>query len=178
MPSDKPLRLFFALPCPPAHAEAIGQWRDALDIGGKPVPSANFHLTLAFLGNRPADEVPHLLKLAEQVAGEPFTLRLDVLTTIGRGFACLQPHEAPAALRQLQAGLALRLAAAGIALDDRPFTPHLTLARDAQRTLECTPPVFSWNVDRFALYVSESGPAGVHYRELGSWQLDVVLNVG
>lgn len=178
MPTDMPLRLFFALPCPPAQAETICQWRDTLALGGQPVPSANFHLTLAFLGNQPAHAVPDLLKLAEQMPGEPFTLCLDVLTTIGRGFACLQPREAPAALRQLQTGLALSLARAGIALDDRPFVPHLTLTRHAQRAPEQIPPAFSWNVDRFALYTSEPGPGGVHYRTLGSWLLGGTRDAG
>ena len=101
MPSDKPLRLFFALPCPTALAEHISNWRDSQDIHGRPVPKDNLHLTLAFLGSQPETALNGLKQLGDQLRGEAFTLRLDRLQTIGHGFLCLTPTQAPPPLLQL-----------------------------------------------------------------------------
>lgn len=169
--TEDTLRLFFALPCATEDAEAICTWRAGLNVGGKPVVKDNFHVTLAFLGNQPAEAVPGLLALAAQVQGRPFTLTLDCLTTIGRDHACLQPSHPPHPLFGLQSRLKDRLLASGLPVDDRPYLPHLTLARHASPTTRHDAPAFSWCVDRFSLYVSENGPAGVRYRALGSWPL-------
>ena len=53
------MRVFFALELDPHTALRISNWRERqLTSIGKPVPVANFHLTLAFLGslNEPAIE--------------------------------------------------------------------------------------------------------------------------
>ncbi|NND67836.1 MAG: RNA 2',3'-cyclic phosphodiesterase, partial [Halioglobus sp.] len=48
------MRLFFALEAEPETALAIANWRDAsLLTDGRPVPAANFHITLAFVGATP-----------------------------------------------------------------------------------------------------------------------------
>ncbi len=52
-PSGSPFkRLFFALPVSDAQRRALAQWRRGLGLrSGKPVPAANFHVTLLFLGD-------------------------------------------------------------------------------------------------------------------------------
>jgi RNA 2',3'-cyclic 3'-phosphodiesterase len=68
----------------------------------------------------------------------------------------------------LQAALAQGLAARGFALDERPFAPHLTLARKTGARL---PPAriepIAWDVREFALVRSRAG----RYQSVASWRL-------
>jgi len=165
------LRLFFALPCPPAQAAAIAHWRDGQLPGGRKVAPENFHLTLAFLGVQPAARLEALKHLAAAIEAPRFELTLDGLVALGKGFVCLRPQSPPTALVQLAASLGQSLGAQGIVLDSRPFLPHLTLARQADLPQQGEPPAFSWVADRFVLYRSENTEDGVRYREMGSWPL-------
>ncbi|WP_278378403.1 RNA 2',3'-cyclic phosphodiesterase [Stutzerimonas kunmingensis] len=168
---DNTLRLFFALPCPPEQAAAICAWRDDQAIDGRAVPQDNLHLTLAFLGAQPREHLDALLQMAATVHAEAFSLSLDRLTTIGKGFICLQPASTPPALLQLVEALSERLAALGVVLDCRPFLPHLTLSRQARSRVQQPAPDSTWHVDRFVLYRSVNTADGVRYDELGSWPL-------
>ena len=172
MPSEKPLRLFFALPCPTELAARVCSWRDSHNLGGRPVLENNLHLTLAFLGSQPSTALDGLMQLGDQLRGEAFTLRLDQVQTIGHGFLCLTPSQAPSSLLQLVEGLRSGLFALGVALDSRPFLPHMTLAReaDAQHPSPATPE-FEWRVDGLGLFRSENIRGGVRYDELAHWPL-------
>jgi len=171
MTTEKDLRLFFALPCPPTFADAICSWRDTQNLDGRPVAKANLHLTLVFLGSQPASALEELKQLGSHLRADAFTLRLDQLRTIGHGFACLIPSQLPSPLSQLVEQLHAGLSTHGFALDSRPFLPHVTLARDAQTPPTATPPMFDWHVQRFGLFLSEHTPSGVHYREMANWPL-------
>lgn len=168
---DDTLRLFFALPCPPEQAAAVCAWRDDQALDGRAVSRDNLHLTLAFLGAQPREHLDALLQMAATVHAEAFSLTLDRLTTIGKGFICLQPASTPPALLQLVEALSERLAALGVVLDCRPFLPHLTLTRQARSRAQQSAPDFTWHVDRFVLYRSVNTADGVRYDELGSWPL-------
>jgi len=171
MSTGKPMRLFFALPCPAQLAEAIGCWRDSVGIEGRPVAQANLHLTLAFLGNQPQDALESLKQLAAELSIDAFALQLDRLQMIGKDYACLVPGRRPSQLDQLVAQLHAGLAARGVALGARPFLPHVTLSRHVRALPDALPPPLDWPVDRFGLYQSENTPRGVRYRELASWAL-------
>ncbi len=172
MPSDKPLRLFFALPCPPELAARITNWRVGLNIHGRTVPKNNLHLTLAFLGSQPETALDGLKKLGDRLRGEDFVLHLDRVQTIGHGFLCLTPSHAPPPLLQLVEDLCCGLSALGVALDSRPFLPHVTLAREAESQRPCpTAEKFDWPVDGFGLFRSETIGGGVRYDELAHWPL-------
>lgn len=171
MPTEQPLRLFFALACPSDLADAICNWRDSQEVGGRPVAQANLHLTLAFLGNQSPAAVDGLKELAADVRVDAFTLRLDQLRMIGRDFACLIPSQSPSPLNQLVELLHAGLSTHGIVLDARPFLPHVTLSRRVEALPNLQPRPFQWSVNRFGLYRSDNTPGGVHYSELASWSL-------
>lgn len=169
MPAES-LRLFFALPCPPALAQQIGHWRDSQGIAGATVPLANLHMTLAFLGSQPIAQVEALCALAASIQVPRFTLQLDQSTLIGGGYACLEPSTTPDALLQLVDTLNEGLRARGIEPDPQPFRPHVTLLRNAcWRPTQA--PVLTWPVRAFGLYASHSEAAGVRYQALASWPL-------
>ncbi|GCE13211.1 RNA 2',3'-cyclic phosphodiesterase [Tengunoibacter tsumagoiensis] len=99
------------------------------------VDPATIHLTLAFLGELDDEQVAHAIQISEQVAQQStaFSYRLSRLSSFG---ASHQPRvlwmgiEEPSRnLHRLHQALNQELEKCGFALDTRPFSPHLTLAR-------------------------------------------------
>ena len=99
--STPPLRLFFALPCPPELAQAICAWRDGLHLDGQSVAQANLHLTLAFLGATPRGRKAELLALGESLPRRGFILQLDQLARWKNGILHLAPSQIPSELHEL-----------------------------------------------------------------------------
>lgn len=96
---------------------------------------ANLHLTLKFLGEIPQTSVPDISTAASRaVAGiAPFSIRLEQTGAFPKQ---AQPrvlwvgiNDSSGKLSGLHARLEDELATAGFAKDDRPFHPHLTVAR-------------------------------------------------
>ena len=166
-------RLFFAVWPDDAAREKLAALAAEVvaEAGGRAVPAANVHLTLEFLGEVEEGRIPGLHAAADSVAGRAFELRLDRLGSFRRarvGWAgCARP---PDRLLELQRELATALAAAGFALEDRPYAPHVTLARKIERPVrarELAP--IAWRAHELALVLSESGKA--RYTTIASWRL-------
>lgn len=157
------LRLFFAIPLPQHQAQTISAWRDGLALNGKPVPAANLHLTLAFLGDQPEDRVPELSCIAARVRTAKFILTLDRLTINRRGLLSLEPTSPPEPLLALAQQLQEELFAAGYPLETRRFWPHVTLARHCRSRQEFSPPACSGLIESFALYQSVNDCRGSTY---------------
>ncbi|HJV38523.1 MAG TPA: 2'-5' RNA ligase family protein [Geothrix sp.] len=80
--AEPSLRLFFALPLPPALQTSLGRWQAAhpgIDRWSRP---EGLHLTLAFLGERPAEGLPGLEALGAEIANRH---RAFPLATAGLG---------------------------------------------------------------------------------------------
>ena len=75
------LRLFFALPCPSGIAAQIDAWRQDQHFVGRPVPTTNLHVTLAFLGQVPESRLQQLQRVPPRLAlaDLAFDLHLDRL---------------------------------------------------------------------------------------------------
>ncbi|WP_327440391.1 RNA 2',3'-cyclic phosphodiesterase [Pseudomonas donghuensis] len=166
-------RLFFALDCGPEQRRAIARWRGELDMGAaRPVPSANFHLTLMFVGAAGTAQLPAILAAAAgvKVPGELLTLVLDRLEVWRPAKALvLVPSQTPAALRQLAYALQQAMLPLGIVQDPRDYRPHLTLARDYRgsepEALE--PAAFMLRARHFTLFESRKG----QYWPLAQWPI-------
>ncbi|HHJ15628.1 MAG TPA: RNA 2',3'-cyclic phosphodiesterase [Gammaproteobacteria bacterium] len=121
-------RLFFAL-WPDAEvrrqlAQAARHW------SRHPVPEANLHMTLAFLGGCTEQQQDCLYRVAPGVHGEPFELQLDFLGHWERPRTrWLGTSQIPDALLQLEADLRLALEPCEVKLEERHFVPHVTLSR-------------------------------------------------
>ncbi len=101
-------------------------------------PPDSLHLTLAFLGELDDEQLATATQAAVAAAPavSPFTLTVAGLGVFGppsapRVLWCGVGGDVPALLR-LQAALADQLDAAGFPREQRPFAPHLTLARFKQ----------------------------------------------
>ena len=154
-------RLFFAIwPDAPARERLAALGREVAQVArGKPVPSANLHLTLAFLGEIEDARAEQLDEMAAEIEAPAFRLRFDRVGSFAKArVAWAGCSRAPAELVDLQSRLAKSLAGRGFALEERPFAPHLTLARKAATAL---PPAriepIEWQVRDLALVASRAG---------------------
>lgn len=143
-------------------------------LPGKPTPPQNWHLTLRFLGSTESGQRDRLLGiLDEESLALPFVL----------GFAGLGAFPRPRAATVLWLGVGrggeelTELAEfceeaaqdVGFSPEERPFHPHLTLARlrpkeDVADLVETVSPFpLRQEVDRIVLYRSLLGPGGARY---------------
>jgi len=173
-------RLFFAL-CPDDVVRAgFAAAASALqrDCGGRPPAAENFHLTLAFLGEVPQQQLQSLFPVAVAAAAATgsFVMTLDRIGWWPRQrLAWAGMQAVPPPLRLIAGVLAGGLRAAGFLAEERRFLPHVTLLREARRAprnTACDLP--QWRVSGIVLMCSERGPRGPSYRSLGEW----VLNPG
>ena len=148
----------------------------ARESGGQPTAPNRIHLTLAFLGYQPAPRVETLRRLGGGLRSRAFTLALDALGGFPRtGIAWLGASGAQPALDALHGELAAALREGGFAVDERPYAPHLTLARHSAATIERRlPQPLCWAVSSFFLIVSELGRSGPTYRPLAEWPLAAI----
>jgi 2'-5' RNA ligase len=78
----------------------------------------------------PAQRLPDLVEVL-QVPREAITLEFGQSEIWPHGTAVLRPLAIPQALARLHSALAPRVSGFGLALDERPYQPHVTLARRA-----------------------------------------------
>ena len=167
-------RLFFALLPDPETREAIYKASRAAiaDLGGRPIPAEQFHITLAFLGGVPPALEERVIARAEgtadEVQADPFTFELDEMGFWPNSqvvwYGCSQR---PEALRALAMDLRRRLQVAGLPHAPGKFVPHVTLARWVRKAGPFAPARrIVWKVRDFALIRSETLPGGVRYTPL------------
>lgn len=170
-----PIRLFFAIWPDGKTRELLDQAANQMHAtcGGRRTRRETIHITLAFLGDVPADRVDVLRMLAGEVAVPNFEL---VLTKLGwwkhNKVAWAAPDATPEAMADLVRGLEIGLRAAGFQFDARPYLPHATLVRKANchQALTLDAPVF-WKVEDFVLVRSVTDASGAAYEVIGRWPL-------
>lgn len=165
-------KLFFALPLHEL-APALIDWRERRPWPGLPVPQANLHLTLAFLGEADEATLAQLMTAAELQHCPPFSVRLDQTGWFNRAKAAwVGPREWPNELNVLARALRRHGEKLGLGNGELGYRPHVTLSRKAaEAPAELPAPEFMLHADRFCLYSSVSTPDGVHYEPLACWPL-------
>lgn len=168
-------RVFFALWPDHATAGVLHDRAQALwtACGGRLMRRDTLHLTLAFLGEIPGEALDRLPRVAAQLEGTPFTLELDrVGSWHGHRIVWLAPRNVPAALTALVGRLGSALNAEGFELEARPFSPHVTLVRNARGAPPATEAeAVHWPVAAFSLLESVHRSGVAAYRLLGTWPL-------
>jgi 2'-5' RNA ligase len=135
------------------------------------VPAEKIHLTLAFLGEVPAESADDLVKSADRVREGPFELVLDRVGAFRRARVAWAGCSAvPAALTTAEATLRGALQARGFELEARDFNPHVTLVRKAEKTLKAESiPLIAWRIGEIALVRSDMGKGT--YTTMATWPL-------
>ena len=168
-------RLFFALnPDDRVRREAAEVQRNC-HVGGRAVPPANFHVTLAFLGMQDAEVIPLVCEVAAGLVFQPCELTLDRLGNFRRaGVLWLGASEVPEPLAAFQHDLVGALLEAGIGYDRKPWKPHLTLYRKMRTAPPTMDPVeVRWWLEGFSLVESVSVNRGVEYHDIARWKAGV-----
>jgi 2'-5' RNA ligase len=169
---DERLRLFLALRLPDGVLDEVEQWqrRHLRDV--RAVPREHLHVTLAFLGHRPADEVEALVAALREAAAGAGEIRLAPVRyreTRSVGMLVLEDEGGRAGL--LAGDVHERLEGLGVyRREHRPWLPHLTVARWRERPrlrLE-PPPVRTFVPSDAAAYLSRLHPGGARYEVLES----------
>lgn len=158
-------RLFVAIPVPEHISGKLEDWtrahKEKLPFRKWSHPR-DYHITLQFLGDTPAAKHEALQAVLREAKATPLSLALNGAGTFG-------PPKAPRVLWAAVSGDLERLASLhlevikatrsiGFEPEDRPYAPHITLARgfagSGEMPPEATvsaPATFEWEADRFVL---------------------------
>ena len=175
-------RFFVALDLPLELRRLTSGWGREVARGSnsmRPVPARNIHVTLAFVGERPAAEISPLSQalrmLGASAAGRPpLALSLGAPVWLPRRrprALALEIHDDGGRLRELQAELAGLLGEATGWRPERAFRPHLTavrLGRGAPAAGPALPvsPAAEFVPASVSLVLSRLTPEGAEYEPL------------
>lgn len=158
-------RLFVAIPVPEHISGRLENWtreqKDKLPFRKWSHPR-DYHITLQFLGDTPAARHEALQAALREARVKPFSLALNGAGTFG-------PPSAPRvlwaavggdleALTALHREIVKATRPIGFEPEDRPYAPHITLARrfagDGEMPSDAAlsaPSSYEWEADRFVL---------------------------
>jgi 2'-5' RNA ligase len=172
------VRLFVALDLPAAARAALARFRDAAADPAvwRPLPDASFHVTLAFLGHRPEEDVERVASVLRGLPGwsaPELALAGGLLLPPRRArVLTVALADADGSLGALQGAVSAGLAQAGLYEPEaRPFRAHVTVARlragaRPPRALEAAPEQLSFSAGAVTLYRSLLRRGGAVYEPL------------
>jgi 2'-5' RNA ligase len=169
------LRLFLGLRLPEPALDAVEAWQREHLERMRAVPRAHLHVTLAFLGHRPARDLPGVLDALQAAASAvPGELRLTpVRYRETRSVAMLVCDDEGGRAGLLAAGLQERLERLGVYRRERgPWLPHLTVGRFRERP-GLHPGLANMRTyvlipSEASAYLSRLRPSGAEYEVLAS----------
>jgi 2'-5' RNA ligase len=175
---DASIRLFCALRLPEHVLEGLVEWGGGeLPEGGgvRRVTRANLHVTLAFLGRRPASEVPTIAAALREAAAaaEVASLRVTRYRET-RSVGMLVLHDEEGRATALAEDLHGRIERLGVyERERRPWLPHLTVVRfrERPRLAPTLPELGTFGPSDTALYHSVLRSTGAQYEALETFAL-------
>jgi 2'-5' RNA ligase len=172
------LRLFLALQLPEATLDVLERWRDEHLTAGRAVARDALHVTLAFLGSRPAEELPSIVgALRDAAAGNGLLALEPVGWRETRSVGMVVLRDLGGGSTALAGRLHVRLERLGVYRPEaRPWLPHVTVLRFRQRP-HLAPPLPDTGTfvpSGVAAYLSRLHPSGARYEVLER----VSLNAG
>ncbi|MGK0381772.1 MAG: 2'-5' RNA ligase [Flavobacteriales bacterium] len=170
------MRAFFGLSPDVKTKLAIEVWRNkAFHHFDAPVPAANFHVTLAFLGQVIPKQLDELCESVNQITDiHTFDVSLNHVGYWSKPKAlwlgCKDTHNEHL---QLAKNLSQIANSIGLQIPKQDYIAHLTLARkcSVNPTAPLIEPAFTWRNAEFHLFESVLGKKGVSYHIRHSWLL-------
>jgi 2'-5' RNA ligase len=171
--ADERLRLFLGLRLPAGVVDAIAEWQAERLRGVRVVPREHLHITLAFLGHRPAGELDAIVSelRAAAAATDPGMRLAPTRYRETRAVSMLVLDDLDGGATTFADDLQGRLQALGVyRRESRPWLPHVTVARFRERPrLRLDPPSMGTFVPSdAAAYLSRLHPGGARYEVLES----------
>jgi 2'-5' RNA ligase len=133
----------------------------------------NLHLTLVFPGNVDTATMDEIITEVSKESTQAFTLEIDRLGWWKKpAITWAAPSIVPDTLNLVVSRLDQICRKHAIELGDRPYQPHITLARKSTRAthVEKFQPVV-WKVTSFSLIKSVTWASGPEYQPVESWSL-------
>lgn len=166
------MRLFLALRLPGPVLDVLGEWGVAHLSGGRIVSREHLHVTLAFLGHRPADDIPAICEvLREEAAASAPASLTPVRYRETRSVGMVVLDDPSGAATALAASLHDRLEALGVyRRETRSWLAHVTVLRFRERP-QLRPPLPQTGTfvpSDAAAYLSRLHPSGARYEVLES----------
>lgn len=169
------MRAFIALELPEGFVEDVAAMARVLSaaVEGRFVPRQNYHVTLAFLGDVDEAQAREAMDAIDEACAEAAAVPMcpDGLGKFGRASdATLWMGLTPdAELTGLADRMREALGARGIGFDDKPFLPHITLARRAKLPKGALPELafpLPCSAARVTLFKSTLSRDGAQYKPL------------
>ena len=160
-------RLFCALRLPDAALDVLSEWQQAEIRVGRPVPRDHLHVTLAFLGHRPVQELESILGALRiaAAAAEPIRLVPERYRET-RSVGMLALRDIGGAAARLAEDLFGRLEQLGVyEREHRQWLAHVTVVRFRGRP-RLRPPLPDLGEvvpSDAAVYLSQLRPTGARY---------------
>lgn len=156
-------KVFLALWPAASALPMLEAWRDGATWPqrAKPIQSERLHLTLHYIGAVPREH-PAAMPTLLTVPCRPVEVLLTRAEVWDNDVAVLVPERVPAALIDLHSALAAKLAAAGLPVNERPYLPHVTLARNASGAALAHRPPAPLRFVEYILAESDRGYRVVH----------------
>jgi 2'-5' RNA ligase len=169
---DERLRLFLALRIPDDVLVQIERWQREELPDVRLVPREHLHVTLAFLGHRPAGELEAIVGALRGAAADAGEIRLTPLRyRETRSVGMLVLEDAGGRAIRVAEELQERLEQLGVyRRENRPWLPHITVARwrERPRLHPQPPPGRTFVPSDAAAYLSRLHPDGARYEVLES----------
>jgi 2'-5' RNA ligase len=173
------MRLFIGIPLAAAVTRQLTGLRSRLERPGDGLRWSNpdsWHITLQFLGTTTDAQFACVVEGLHRVVAAPVSIRLEGLGRFDRAGILFVGVETAPGLASLQQRVVRSTTPCGFKLEDRPYHPHITLARTKGRSngirnlkpqieaLASTAARFSaFTASEFLLYESLLGPSGSRY---------------
>jgi 2'-5' RNA ligase len=172
------MRLFIGLPVPAELASTLARHARTISLPkARWTAPENIHLTLVFLGQVAEPALSSIRRELDALVVAPFPIRLTSLNTFLRAGVLFAEVDTAPKLLHLQAQVADHMVRSGFPSEDRPYRPHITLARfhgllrlrNNQHILPASL-VRNFSVDTINLYRSNMTPNGPYYEILAQKQ--------
>jgi 2'-5' RNA ligase len=169
------MRLFIGIPLAAGVVDELAALTERLKSpsdGLRWSDRAGWHITLQFLGKTSAEQYACLVPALRQVLFSPFAIQLEPPGFFERAGVFFAGVTLSSELIRLQELVVAATRPCGFVPEDRPYHPHITLARTKaersalralKRRLEKVKPFSGFTARQFLLYESFPGPGGSRY---------------
>jgi len=167
-------RLFFALwPDNAIRKQINGLNQSITSADLNKVYLDNLHVTLVFLGQVDSKSEAKIIACTDNISQPAFSLHFEQLVFWKKPrILCLTTQQYDPQLLILLNALKNIVRQCGVQTEDRPYRPHITLARKATQNISRKIGPIKWQAQSFCLLQSCSTPSGVKYQVLQRWDLN------